>query len=209
MTEEFKESWLDYPATMGASSKVTLIATFTALIVGSDFALAGIPNVKLMDTLVFLAAYFFGFRVGASVGVLSELVWSFASPWGSAGPVAPFLILGEVIFAVAGYSAAKFWSGGPVFRSGENFVFGGLLALCAFIWDVETQFGTALIAYWPAVTAANVGGTILFGVPFMLSHEVSDFVFGMLFVPVVIVLIPRFVAGQRFGLRPVLRKSGD
>jgi hypothetical protein len=201
--------WLDNPATVDTSSKVALAATFTALVVGSDFALAGIPNVKLMDTLVFLAAYLFGFRVGASVGVLSELAWSFVSPWGSAGPIAPFLILGEVMFAVAGYSAARFWSGGPVFRSGENFVFGGLLALCAFIWDVETQFGTALIAYWPSVTAANVGGTILFGVPFMLSHEVSDFLFGMLFIPIVIILIPRFVPGRRFGLRPILRKGGD
>ncbi len=194
---------------MGASSKVAVVATFTALVVGSDFALAGIPNVKLLDTLVFLAAYLFGFRVGASVGILSELVWAYVSPWGTAGYIAPFLILGEVIFAVAGYTAARFWSGEPVFRSGVNFVFGGLLALCAFAWDLETDFGTALIAFWPSVTPANVGGTILLGVPFMLSHEVSDFLFGMLFVPIIITLIPRLVPNQRFGSRPILRRNGD
>lgn len=200
---------MDYPATVGTSSKVALVATFTALIVGSDFALAGIPNVKLLDTVVFLAAYLFGFRIGASVGILSELIWSYVSPWGTAGYIAPFLFLGEVVFAVAGYSAARFWSGEPVFRSGKNFVFGGLLALCAFLWDLETDFGTALIVSWPSVTVDKVEGFILLGVPFMLSHEVSDFLFGMLFVPIIIILVPRLAPNHRIGLRPFLRRNED
>ncbi|HEV2226225.1 MAG TPA: hypothetical protein VGR56_05395 [Nitrososphaerales archaeon] len=194
---------------MGASSKVALVAMFTALIVGSDFALAGIPNVKLLDTLVFLAAYLLGFRIGASVGILSELIWSYVSPWGTAGYIAPFLFLGEVIFALAGYSAARLWSGEPVFRSGKSLVFGGLLATCAFLWDLETNIGTALIASWPSVTTAKVGLFILAGVPFMLSHEVSDFLFGMFFVPIVILLVPRLVPGHRIGPRPFLGRNED
>lgn len=165
--------------------------------------MAGIPNVKLVDTLVFLAAYLFGFPIGASVGILSEFIWAYASPWGMPGYIAPFLILGEVIYAVAGSIAAKLWSGESGLKSGKSLVLGGLLAICAFFWDLETNLGAALIAFWPSLTVANVGGTVLMGVPFMLSHEVSDFLFGMLFVPVVILMMPRLAKSQRLGLRTI------
>jgi hypothetical protein len=126
-----------------------------------------------------------------------------------AGSIAPFLFLGEVVFAVAGSAAARLWSNESVLQSGKSFVFGGLLALCAFLWDLETNFGTALIAYWPSLTAAKIGVTILLGVPFMLSHEVSDFLLGALFVPLIILIVPRLAPNYRPGLRPILRKQRD
>jgi hypothetical protein len=195
-----------YPSFVRASQSLAIVTVFTALAVGSDFALAGIPNVKLVDTLVFLSAYLFGFRVGASVGVLSELIWAYASPWGSPGFIAPFLIVGEVVYAIAGYTAARVWSSGSISSPGKGLIFGGLLAICAFLWDLETNVATALIAYWPSVTATRVISTVLVGIPFMLSHEVSDFAFGLLVVPVVILTIPR-LAGQRFVMKPVLAEE--
>lgn len=178
---------------MSDSRSLATITVFTALIVGSDFVLAGIPNVKLVDTLVFVSAYLYGFRVGASVAVLSEFLWSYLSPWGMPGYIAPFLVAGEVVFAFGGYAASKLWKEKDGLPMGKSVFIGGALALGAFLWDIETNVATALIAFWPAVSPANVMVTILYGVPFMLSHEVSDFVFGMLFAPVIIFLIPRFL----------------
>jgi hypothetical protein len=197
---------MEYPSGVRTSQSVAIITVFTALAVGSDYALAGIPNVKLVDTLVFLSAYLFGFRIGASVGILSEFVWAYASPWGAPGFVAPFLIAGEVVYAVAGATAARFWSSGSFANPGKGLVFGGLLAICAFLWDLETNFATALIAYWPAVTFPKVITTVLVGVPFMLSHEVSDFALGLLLVPVVIFTVPK-LANQRLAMRPVLAEE--
>ncbi len=189
---------------MGDRRTLAAIPVFTALIVGSDLALAGIPNVKLVDTLVFVSAYVFGFRVGASVGVLSEFLWAYLSPWGMPGYIAPFLIAGEVVYALAGSVAAKFWKGSSGFPAGRSVFMGSILALGAFFWDLETNVATALIAFWPSLTLPKVATTILFGIPFMLSHEVSDFMLGMLFAPVIILLIPQLTAKtQRLVSGPV------
>jgi hypothetical protein len=197
---------MEYPSGVRTTQSVAIVTVFAALAIGSDYALAGIPNVKLVDTLVFLSAYLFGFRIGASVGILSEFIWAFASPWGAPGIIAPFLVAGEVVYAVAGATAARFWSSGSFDNPGKSLVFGGLLAICAFLWDLETNFATALIAYWPAVTVPKVITTVLVGVPFMLSHEVSDFALGLFLVPVVVFTVPK-LAGQRLAMRHVLAEE--
>jgi hypothetical protein len=197
---------MDIPSSVRTSQSLAVITVFAALAIGSDFALAGIPNVKLVDALVFLSAYLFGFRVGASVGILSEFVWAYASPWGAPGFIAPFLIAGEVVYALAGATAARFWPSGSFTSPGRSLVFGGLLAICAFLWDLETNFATALIAYWPAVTLPKAITTVLLGIPFMLSHEVSDFALGLILVPVVVLTVPR-LAGRRLVTGPVLAEE--
>ena len=169
--------------------------------------MAGIANVKLLDSLVFLAAYLFGFRIGASVGVLSELIWAYATPWGSPGFIAPFLILGEVVFALAGHVASRIWAGEPVFTSGTSVAMGGLLAVCAVLWDLETELGTALIAFWPSVTLEKYVGTVLLGLPFTLAHELSDLLFGIFLVPAIVVIIHRFGLTHGLGPKPVPAKG--
>jgi len=178
---------------MRAAQTVAVVATFSALIVGSDLALAPFSNVKLLDTLVFVAAYVFGFRVGATVGILSETIWSFISPIGMAGPVAPFLIAGEVLFALAGWGASKAW--GREFRlvSPYSVFIGATMAICAFFWDLETNFAFALFAFWPWPTLyqflyASFNPLTL---PFIIAHEASDFVFGAVLAPAFILLIPK------------------
>ena len=191
---------------MRTSQSLAVVAIFTALAIGSDFALAGIPHVKLVDALVFLSAYLFGLRVGASVGILSELIWAYATPWGAPGFIAPFLIIGEVVYAVAGSAAARIWSSEPALSPGKGAVFGGLLAICAFLWDVETNLASALIWSWPAVTVLKVMATMLMGIPFMLMHEISDFALGLLFVPAAVFAAPR-LAGQRLMMKPILAED--
>jgi hypothetical protein len=195
---------MDYPANVRRSQSVAIVVVFTALIVGSDYVLAGLANVKLLDSLVFLAAYLFGFRIGASVGILSEFIWAYGTPWGSPGYIAPFLIIGEVMFALAGFAASRIWPTEHGFRSGTSVALGGLLAICAFVWDLETEVGTALIGFWPSVTIANYVGTVLLGLPFTLAHEMSDFLFGMFLVPLLILMVPKFGWSHRLGMKPIL-----
>jgi hypothetical protein len=200
---------MDYPASVRRSQSVAIVTVFTALIVGSDYVMVGWANVKLLDTLVFLAAYLFGFRIGASVGVLSEFIWAYATPWGSPGYIAPFLVAGEVIYALAGSAASRIWAREPDFRSETSLAIGGLIAICAFVWDLETEIGTALIQFWPSVTIGNYVGTVILGLPFTLAHELSDFVFGAYLIPTVILMIPRFGWSQRLGLKPILAEKND
>jgi len=167
------------------------VAVFTALIVGSDFALTPLVNIKLLDTLVFVTAFVFGFRMGAAVAILSETIWSVVSPWGFGGVIIPFLVGGELLFAFAGSAASRIW-GSPSLKSFslENSYFGAVLAICAFIWDFETNIATGLLA------GANTLASLLLweasGIPFMIPHEVSDFALGALFAPATILIVSKF-----------------
>lgn len=181
--------WMDYPTIVRKTSSVAAVAVFTSLIVGSDFALAPFANVKLLDTVVFVVAFVFGFRMGATVAVLSETIWSFVSPWGIGGPITPFLVGGELLFAFAGFAASKTW-GSPnrlLSVSLENFFFGATLAICAFVWDFETNIATGLIA--GAHTLPSLLAYEIPGIPFMIPHELSDFLLGSVLAPVVIVYL--------------------
>lgn len=170
------------------SRDLAVVATFTALSVGSDYALSYLPNIpdaKLVDAIVFSVAFAYGFRVGAYVGVLSEVIWGAVNPLGFGGYIIPFLAAGEVVYAAAGWAASKAWR--DVSRgTSRNLYFGSALALCAFLWDLETNAGTALIAFWPGVTWAKVLLTEAAGIPFMVTHELSDFLTGAVVAPVIV-----------------------
>lgn len=168
------------------TKSVSIVAVFTALAVASDFALTDAVNVKLVDPIVFSVAFVFGFEMGAYVGLLSELIWGTVSPYGFGGYIIPFLMGGEVLYAVAGWAAAQVWSTETSRFSSRNFYMGGLLAVCAFVWDLETNAATALLAYWPHLTVALLSATELAGVPFMLPHEMSDLVTGSVLAPLII-----------------------
>lgn len=168
------------------TKELALVAGFTALAVTSDFALADIPNVKLVDPIVFSVAFVFGLEMGVYVGVLSELIWGSLSPYGFGGYIIPFLVAGEVVYALAGWAAAKVWTGKDSRVSARNVYFGAVLALCAFLWDLETNAGTALLSFWSSLTLGKLLATEALGIPFMISHEVSDLFTGALLSPLII-----------------------
>jgi hypothetical protein len=94
-----------------------------------------LANVKLVFTLTFSSAYAFGFKVGASVAIFTELIWGLLSPNGFGGLIIPFLVGANLIYAVAGYGASKVWGTDIKPYSHLNVVFGSILAVCAFLWD--------------------------------------------------------------------------
>lgn len=170
---------------------ISVIAIFTSLIIASDYALTAALNIKLMDTLVFSSSFAFGLRIGASIAILSELIWSTITPFGFFLPIMPYLIGGELLFAFAGYFASKFWHLDEISRvAPENLFFGALLAMCAFVWDFETNIASGLIAGAHSLLTLLAfefnPATLWF---FNLPHEISDFVFGSTLAPIVIVFL--------------------
>jgi hypothetical protein len=194
---------MDKPSRMLKTREIAIVAVFSAVIVATNFALTDLINVKLMDTLVFVAAFVYGFRIGALVGVTSELVWGAVSPFGFGGYIIPFLVLGELLYAAAGSLAAGFWRGSVSSFSTSNLAIGSIMTICAFMWDIETNLGTAFIAYWPNLTVEKIIWTEGFGAGFMILHEVSDFMMGMILAPLVIV----YLIGLRSpGVKPESRE---
>jgi hypothetical protein len=168
------------------TKELGLVVSFTALAVASDFALTGVANVKLVDPIVFSVAFVFGLEMGVYVGVLSELIWGTLSPWGFGGYIIPFLVAGEVLYAVAGWAAARAWKGEGSALSERNVYMGSVLALCAFVWDLETNAGTALLASWPSLTWKALAAYEVQGIPFALAHEVTDLMTGAVLAPLII-----------------------
>jgi uncharacterized membrane protein len=176
---------------------IAVVAVFTSLVVGSDFALAPFVNFKLLDTVVFLVAFVYGFRQGAAVAILSEAVWSVVSPWGPAGVVAPFLVAGELLFAVAGWGASRAWGSERKVLSPTAVFIGATLAICAFFWDFETNAISALIWYGPGLTLPQLLFTEAAGFlfPMPMAHELGDFLLGTLLAPAALLMMPRIRRG--------------
>ena len=185
---------------MNATRRITLIAIFISLAIATDYAMAPIYNVKLVFTLVFASAYSFGFRVGATVAILTELIWGTISPEGFGGMIIPFLMAATVIYAVAGWGASKIWGLEIKPFSSLSLVFGSILAVCAFAWDTITNFATGLLVLWPSnITFSRL---LLFEINpltiyFMVSHELGDFVIGSALAPIIIVYFLRIFGKQR------------
>ncbi|MDH2900767.1 MAG: hypothetical protein PXY39_07320 [archaeon] len=181
---------------MNATRRITLIAIFTSLAIATDFAMAPIYNVKLVFTLVFASAYSFGFKIGAAIAVLTELIWGIISPSGFGGLIIPFLVGANIIYAVAGLGASKIWGYEIKPVSQLNIFFGSIMAICAFLWDTVTNFGTGIIEVWPHVTMTALLGAEAVGIPFMVFHELGDFVIGSALAPIIIVYFLK-IFGER------------
>jgi uncharacterized membrane protein len=62
-----------------------------------------IPNVKLMDAFVFIAAFLFGLKVGLGTAISTWAVYGFINPYGQDDfTLLLFLMTGECLYAVAG-----------------------------------------------------------------------------------------------------------
>ena len=176
MTISFTSAVLDR-----GSTKITIVAVFTALALATNYALIGIPNVKLMDTLVFIAAFSFGLRLGLGVAISIWPVYGFVNPYGvDSILMLAFLMIGESFYALAGSVLRTSFASEDLFRGTREyeqlaitFGFAGLLA--TFAYDLLTNFGSWIFRTGSLYQDFIVGNII--GVPFSLAHEASNVIF--------------------------------
>lgn len=167
---------------------------FVALILASNFALAGIPNVKFFDLLVFVAGYTLGFRRGVLVAVVSWAIYDAANPWGYAGLVlAGVTMASEIVYALAGAALARFM--GPerlsLGFSRTSVVLAALALVTTLAYDVATNLytgwfwagiaGSSDYGHWLAVALVGPGALL-----FMAMHVGSNLVLFPTFGPLLI-----------------------
>jgi len=175
--------------------RIAVVAVFAALALATNYALIGIPNVKIMDALVFLAAFLFGLKVGLAVGASTWAVYGFINPQGSADLILlSFLITGECFYALAGTGLRKTTIARDLldkgFRKGFSLVFGTVGLLATLAYDVLTNFASWLFLTTSPYDALIVG--LITGAPFALVHEVSNLVLFSTAAPAAIVAAKRF-----------------
>ena len=132
---------------------------FVMAILVSNYAMAGLPNVKLFDLLVFVAGYSLGLRRGALVAVAAWMVYGHINPWGVAHTeLLVTLMAAEIGYAVAG-SAVRALVRPSQLRLRPGWLNAGLLVVAVLAtgtYDLVTNAYTGY--FW-----ANIAGTNDYG----------------------------------------------
>ncbi len=176
-----------------------ITAVFTALALATNYALIGVPNVKIMDTLVFIAAFFFGFRLGISVAVSTWLVYGFVNPYGvDTFLMLSFLMLGECFYALGGLALNRSFVARDLVKGTKEYqrvsiAFGLVGLLATFAYDALTNFGSWVLGTSSLYQAFVIGNII--GAPFSVVHEASNVIFFATIAPAIL------VAASRLGYR--------
>ena len=178
--------------------KVALIAVFTSVSLGTNYAMIDIPNVKLMDAFVFIGAFLFGLEVGLGSAISIWLIYGFINPYGQADPILLFFLMtGECFYAIAGALLSRASAARDLFNNSRPFrrmglLFGLVGFQATFAYDVLTNFGSWIFKTSSLYQALIIG--LITGVPFAVIHEASNLVFFATVVPLAI------IASKRMGL---------
>ena len=156
----------------------SFIIVMTALIVGLNYLMLPLVNVKLMDLLVFVTGYSMGGLVGVLVGSLVWLIYGTLNPYGFSLPILVATCVGESLYgfvgglcAVSGLEVPRRISVGDERFWTSNIKLGVVGFLLTFLYDLFTNVVSGLAAGIPITVA------LIMGIPFMIAHQASNLVF--------------------------------
>ena len=173
------------------------VSLFAALAISTDYAMFPLFNIKLMDTIVFVSALAFGLNVGVSVGALTWLVYGSINPLGSDGGVLlVILIVSETVYAFLGVLARRMSGFDFASLPEKSLLWGSMGLIGAFVYDLATIITPTVLS---GASFAVAVASLPLAVPFMLAHELSDFVFFATAGPLLVGVILR-VARTRTGI---------
>jgi len=151
------------------ATRASVIAVMTAACIVSNYLLIGIFNVKLMDLIVFSSGFLFGPSVGASVGILTWLVYGTLNPYGFSLPVLVATSLMESVYGIVGGILGKRGKMGVGLTG--NLKYGIIGFLLTFLYDLVTNIVSGLSAGIP------LGVALIAGIPFAIAHQGSNAAF--------------------------------
>jgi hypothetical protein len=169
------------------ATRASVIAVMTAACIVSNYLLIGVFNVKLMDLIVFSSGFLFGPAVGASVGVLTWLVYGTINPYGFSLPVLISTSLMESLYGIAGGLLGTNGKGKMGIGLTSNLKFGIVGFLLTFLYDLVTNIVSGLSAGIPLMVA------LITGIPFAIAHEGSNAAFFFLGAPPLISAVSRLI----------------
>jgi len=151
------------------ATRASVIAVMTAACIVSNYLLIGVFNVKLMDLIVFSSGFLFGPSVGASVGILTWLVYGTLNPYGFSLPVLVATSLMESVYGIVGGILGKRGNMGVGLTG--NLKYGIIGFLLTFLYDLVTNIVSGLSAGIP------LGVALITGIPFAIAHQGSNAAF--------------------------------
>jgi hypothetical protein len=166
------------------TQRLALLSVLTALCLGIQL-LPRPMNVEFTSLIAFATGMVFGSLYGASLGILVMLANGFLSPYGFAGVVLPFQVIGMGLVGLAGGLYTRI--PGRATKAGAFIEAAVLGALLTFIYDVLTNVGTAVFFTMSGMSfqEALVTALVLGAVPAAIHVAWNAALFGMVTVPLV------------------------
>ena len=128
---------------------------FVIAILVTNYAMTGLPNVKLFDLLVLVAGYSLGLRRGALVAVAAWMVYGSFNPFGYAQPqLLATLMASEVGYAAAGALIRRVMAPSAV-RRRPSLLSAGLLAAAVVATGAYDLVTNAYTGYFWATIAGS------------------------------------------------------
>ena len=168
-----------------------VMLAFAAVILATNYALVGYPNVKLFDLMVFTAGYTLGLRRGAAVAIGAWLIYGNFNPHGPTTlPLLLVVTASEIVYVAAGALLRRVVhpSGLKVVPGLRSLLVGGVAIACTLTYDVFTNVytgvhwaqlsGSTEYLRWVVTAIFNPGALY-----FTAAHVCSNFVFFTAFAP--------------------------
>jgi hypothetical protein len=166
------------------TQRLALLSVLTALCLGIQL-LPRPMNLEFTSLIAFATGMVFGSLYGSSLGVLVMLANGFLSPYGFAGVVLPFQIIGMGSIGLAGGLYTRVTHTVRRVRAlTEAAILGAFLT---FIYDVSTNVGTAVFLTLSGISfhEALVTAFVLGAVPSAIHVAWNIALFGIVTVPLV------------------------
>jgi hypothetical protein len=176
--------------------EASIVAAVTAAILASNYALLWLPNIKLMDLIVFATGLRFGSVVGGVIGVFVWMIYGSINPYGFDPITWLATMTAEAIYGIVGGRAGILLRRNPALITTRG-VIAILGVACTAAYDFLTNLiPSAAFSYlflgtldWSYVAVWLIGGLW-----FSLVHVASN---GMLFFVGLVPLNRAFLALQR------------
>jgi hypothetical protein len=187
---------------------MALVAMFVALMVGSGWALAMVPNIEFVTALAFTAGAVLGPGLGIIAGASGMFLFSATNPVGS-GLAFPILLAAQVLSqTVVGFMGGLFFRLNPDQLSRWNVRL--LIALTGLVgtllYDGLTSISFPLYAQ---AGYAEILAILISGIAFTSIHQVSNTLIFFLVVPQLVLIGKRSsIATRSLGSPPGDELSG-
>jgi len=159
--------------------RIVMAGFLAGLAVACGFALAAIPNIELITSVIFVAGYLLGPRLGIATGLIAMFIHSWLNPLGPAPlPIFVAQLVSVALIAACGNIYFKVEAAGW----GKIYVLAGFGFACTLIYDAVTLVGElAMMAF----TMPYLVGRFLSGLPFFVVHIFSNTAVFALLLPLI------------------------
>lgn len=146
---------------------VTSILIATAL--ATSYSLIWLPQVKLLDGIVFFATYYLGFKYGLISALAIRLIYSTINPYGFDSFSLFLVVSGELFFVAIAILFRKIIPPEAIIKDkGNVFLLSFFSFIATFLFDIYTNAMIGVFWY----NSMLLG--IIVGIPFGLMHQIAN-----------------------------------